>query len=193
MRPGLGGEGGWRTLWGGLEGDLLRVAVEVAMEMGWSSITAAPVLGDLGNAILPLLTLPAFCTAADPALGAPSSDTLPTVPSMDLPSSLLIFGVPVLVGLLLALAALWGFLACKLGKRRRKRRKAEQKAEGRRLCSHYWLLGEAQISYIFLGMPQRSSLSLLGIGQHERDSICSGSHVNWGTMLSTPQGVPSTL
>ncbi|XP_046763401.1 tumor necrosis factor receptor superfamily member 13C isoform X1 [Gallus gallus] len=70
-----------------------------------------------------------FGDNTNPALGAPSSDTLPTVPSMDLPSSLLIFGVPVLVGLLLALAALWGFLACKLGKRRRKRRKAEQKAE----------------------------------------------------------------
>ncbi|POI34579.1 hypothetical protein CIB84_001669 [Bambusicola thoracicus] len=69
----------------------------------------------------------------DPAPGVPSSDTLPTVPSMDLPSSLLIFGVPVLVGLLLALAALWGFLACKLGKRRRKRRKAEQEVEGRRV------------------------------------------------------------
>uniref|UniRef100_A0A8C9F5L1 Tumour necrosis factor receptor 13C TALL-1 binding domain-containing protein n=1 Tax=Pavo cristatus TaxID=9049 RepID=A0A8C9F5L1_PAVCR len=65
----------------------------------------------------------------EPAPGVPSSDTLPTVPSMDLPSSLLIFGVPVLVGLLLTLAALWGFLAWKLGKRRRKRRKMGQEVE----------------------------------------------------------------
>ncbi|XP_042746201.1 tumor necrosis factor receptor superfamily member 13C [Lagopus leucura] len=64
-----------------------------------------------------------------PAPGVSSSDTLPTVPSMHLPSRLLIFGVPALVGLLLALAALWGFLACKLGKRRRKRRKTEQEVE----------------------------------------------------------------
>ncbi|XP_032300423.1 tumor necrosis factor receptor superfamily member 13C isoform X3 [Coturnix japonica] len=64
-----------------------------------------------------------------PAPGVPSSDTLPTVPSTDLPSSLLIFGVPALVGLLLALAALWGFLACKLGKQRRKRRKTEREVE----------------------------------------------------------------
>lgn len=47
-------------LWGGLGGDLLWVAVEVAMEMGWSSMTAAAALEYLGNAILPLLTLPAF-------------------------------------------------------------------------------------------------------------------------------------
>ncbi|XP_021239542.1 tumor necrosis factor receptor superfamily member 13C isoform X2 [Numida meleagris] len=64
-----------------------------------------------------------------PAPAVPSSDTLPTIPSTDLPSSLLIFGVPALVVLLLALAGLWGFLACKMEKRRRKRRKTEKEVE----------------------------------------------------------------
>ncbi|OXB57027.1 hypothetical protein ASZ78_000596 [Callipepla squamata] len=67
--------------------------------------------------------------ATEPSPAVPSSDTLPTIPSMDLSSSLLIFGVPALVGLLLALAALWGFLACKMEKQRRKRRKTEQEVE----------------------------------------------------------------
>lgn len=62
---------------------------------------------------------------------APTSTLAPTLPSVDLPSTLLIFGVPAVVGLILALAALWGFLACKVGKQRRKRKAADEEAEGR--------------------------------------------------------------
>ncbi|XP_054660364.1 tumor necrosis factor receptor superfamily member 13C isoform X2 [Grus americana] len=60
---------------------------------------------------------------------APTSTLAPTLPSMNLPSTLLIFGVPAVVGLILALAALWGFLACKVGKRRRKRKAADEEAK----------------------------------------------------------------
>lgn len=62
---------------------------------------------------------------------APTSPLVPTLPSVDLPSTLLIFGVPAVVGLILALAALWGFLACKVGKQRRKRKAADEEAKGR--------------------------------------------------------------
>ncbi|KAF1560895.1 hypothetical protein FQV10_0003042, partial [Eudyptes schlegeli] len=81
------------------------------------------------NTTLPLLTLPASRPTAEPARSAPTSALAPTLPSVDLPSTLLIFGVPVVVGLILALAALWGFLACKVGKRRRKRKAADEEAE----------------------------------------------------------------
>ncbi|NWX41373.1 TR13C factor, partial [Steatornis caripensis] len=60
------------------------------------------------------------------AHAAPTSALAPTLPSVDLPSTLLIFGVPVVVGLILALAAVWGFLACKVGKQRRKRKTADE-------------------------------------------------------------------
>ncbi|KAF1656312.1 hypothetical protein FQA23_0006576, partial [Aptenodytes patagonicus] len=81
------------------------------------------------NTTLPLLTLPASRPTAEPARSAPTSALAPTLPSVDLPSTLLIFGVPAVVGLILALAALWGFLACKVGKRRRKRKAADEETE----------------------------------------------------------------
>ncbi|NXW56362.1 TR13C factor, partial [Eurystomus gularis] len=65
----------------------------------------------------------------EPASAAPTSTPVPTIPSAGLPSTLLIFGVPVAVGIILALAALWGFLACKVGKRRRKRKVADEEAK----------------------------------------------------------------
>ncbi|XP_033370601.1 tumor necrosis factor receptor superfamily member 13C isoform X2 [Parus major] len=43
-----------------------------------------------------------------------------------LTSTLLTFGVPVVVGFILVLAALCGFLACKMGKRRRTRKTADE-------------------------------------------------------------------
>ncbi|XP_054660353.1 tumor necrosis factor receptor superfamily member 13C isoform X1 [Grus americana] len=81
------------------------------------------------NATLPLLTLPASRPTAESTHVAPTSTLAPTLPSMNLPSTLLIFGVPAVVGLILALAALWGFLACKVGKRRRKRKAADEEAK----------------------------------------------------------------
>ncbi|NXK24826.1 TR13C factor, partial [Arenaria interpres] len=81
------------------------------------------------NAILLLLTLPVFHFTAEPARMAPTSALEPTLPSVDLPSTLLIFGVPAVVGLILALAALWGFLACKVGKQRRTRKAVDEEAE----------------------------------------------------------------
>ncbi|XP_014818774.1 PREDICTED: tumor necrosis factor receptor superfamily member 13C [Calidris pugnax] len=67
--------------------------------------------------------------ATEPARMAPTSALAPTLPSADMPSTLLIFGVPAVVGLILALAALWGFLACKVGKQRRTRKAADEEAE----------------------------------------------------------------
>ncbi|XP_071588457.1 tumor necrosis factor receptor superfamily member 13C [Heliangelus exortis] len=58
----------------------------------------------------------------------PTSVLTPTLPSVNLPSTLLIFGIPVVVGFILAMAALWGFLACKVGKQRRKRKAADEEA-----------------------------------------------------------------
>ncbi|KAM9276424.1 tumor necrosis factor receptor superfamily member 13C [Cariama cristata] len=81
------------------------------------------------NTTLPLLTLPASRPTAEPTRTAPTSAVTPTLPSMDLSSTLLIFGIPVAVGLILALAARWGFLACKVGKRRRKRKAADEEAQ----------------------------------------------------------------
>ncbi|KAM6384247.1 tumor necrosis factor receptor superfamily member 13C [Alca torda] len=81
------------------------------------------------NATLLLLTLTVFHLTAEPARMAPTSPLAPTLPSVDLPSTLLIFGVPTVVGLILALAALWGFLACKVGKQSRKRKTADEEAK----------------------------------------------------------------
>eukprot|EP00075_Anas_platyrhynchos_P020425 XP_027309678.1 tumor necrosis factor receptor superfamily member 13C isoform X1 [Anas platyrhynchos] len=81
------------------------------------------------NATLPLLTPPAFRTTAEPVHVAPTSAPPPTLSSVDLPSTLLLFGVPALVVLLLVLAALCGLLGCKASKQRRKRRKTEQEAK----------------------------------------------------------------
>lgn len=69
---------------------------------------------------LPLLTLPTSRPTAEPTLA-------PT-----LTSTFLIFGVPVVVGFILVLATLCGFLACKVGKWRRKRKAADEKDKGRR-------------------------------------------------------------
>ncbi|CAN0059500.1 unnamed protein product [Bubo scandiacus] len=65
----------------------------------------------------------------EPARVVPTSTLAPTLPSVDLPSTLLIFGVPAAVGLILALAAFLGFLACKVGKRRKKRKAVDKEAE----------------------------------------------------------------
>ncbi|XP_010293627.1 PREDICTED: tumor necrosis factor receptor superfamily member 13C [Phaethon lepturus] len=65
----------------------------------------------------------------EPARAAPTSALAPTLPSVDLPSTLLIFGVPAVVGVILALATLCGFLACKVGKQRRKRKAADEEAK----------------------------------------------------------------
>ncbi|XP_009321020.1 PREDICTED: tumor necrosis factor receptor superfamily member 13C [Pygoscelis adeliae] len=65
----------------------------------------------------------------EPAHSAPTSALAPTLPSVDLLSTLLIFGVPAVVGLILSLAAFWGFLVCKVGKPRRKRKAADEEAE----------------------------------------------------------------
>lgn len=67
---------------------------------------------------------------------APTSAPPPTLSSVDLPSTLLLFGVPALVVLLLVLAALCGLLGCKASKQRRKRRKTEQEAKGRKPRAH---------------------------------------------------------
>ncbi|XP_075584106.1 tumor necrosis factor receptor superfamily member 13C [Pelecanus crispus] len=81
------------------------------------------------NSTLPLLTLPAPHPTAEPTRMVPTSTLVPTLLSVDLPSTLLIFGISVVVGLVLALAALWGFLACKVRKWRRKRKAADEEAE----------------------------------------------------------------
>ncbi|XP_027535403.1 tumor necrosis factor receptor superfamily member 13C-like [Neopelma chrysocephalum] len=69
------------------------------------------------NTTLPLLTLLASHPTAEPTLA-------PT-----LTSTFLIFGVPVAVVFILILAALCGFLACKVGKWRRKRKAADEEAK----------------------------------------------------------------
>ncbi|KAM9026181.1 tumor necrosis factor receptor superfamily member 13C isoform 1-T1 [Ara ararauna] len=65
----------------------------------------------------------------EPASAVPTSALEPTHPSMDLPSTLVIFGVPAAVVLVLVLATLLGFLVCKLGKWRRKRKAADKEAQ----------------------------------------------------------------
>ncbi|NXP14728.1 TR13C factor, partial [Thinocorus orbignyianus] len=67
--------------------------------------------------------------ATEPARMVPTSALTPTLPSVDLPNTLLIFGVPAVVGLILALAALWGFLACKVSKQRKTRKAADEETE----------------------------------------------------------------
>ncbi|XP_010180927.1 PREDICTED: tumor necrosis factor receptor superfamily member 13C [Mesitornis unicolor] len=67
--------------------------------------------------------------ATEPARAVPTSALAPTLPSADLPSTLLIFGVPAVVGFILILATLLGFLACKVGKWRRKRKAADKEDE----------------------------------------------------------------
>ncbi|XP_041272805.1 tumor necrosis factor receptor superfamily member 13C [Onychostruthus taczanowskii] len=62
----------------------------------------------------PFLTLPASHPTAEPTLAPPRASTF------------LIFGVPVVVGFVLVLAAVCVFLACKEGKRRRKRKAADE-------------------------------------------------------------------
>ncbi|NXM42462.1 TR13C factor, partial [Gymnorhina tibicen] len=66
------------------------------------------------NTTLPRLTLPASRPTAEPTL-APA-----------LTSTFLIFVVPVVTVFILVLAALCGFLACKVGKWRRKRKAADE-------------------------------------------------------------------
>nr|XP_013802525.1 PREDICTED: tumor necrosis factor receptor superfamily member 13C [Apteryx mantelli mantelli] len=65
----------------------------------------------------------------EPAHAAPTSALIPSPPSVDLPGTVLIFGVPAVVGLILALAAIWGFLAWKVGRQRRKRKKPGEESE----------------------------------------------------------------
>uniref|UniRef100_A0A8B9Q164 Tumour necrosis factor receptor 13C TALL-1 binding domain-containing protein n=1 Tax=Apteryx owenii TaxID=8824 RepID=A0A8B9Q164_APTOW len=64
-----------------------------------------------------------------PAHAAPTSALIPSPPSVDLPGTVLIFGVPAVVGLILALAAIWGFLAWKVGRQRRKRKKPGEESK----------------------------------------------------------------
>ncbi|NXG13153.1 TR13C factor, partial [Grallaria varia] len=70
------------------------------------------------NTTLQLLTQLASRPTAEPTL-APN-----------LTSTFLIFGVPMAVGFILILAALCGFLACKVGKWRRKRKAMDEEAKG---------------------------------------------------------------
>ncbi|NXN21114.1 TR13C factor, partial [Nycticryphes semicollaris] len=65
----------------------------------------------------------------EPARMVPTSALTPTLPSVNLPSTLLIFGVPAVVGLILAMAALWGFLAFKVGKQRKTRNAADEETK----------------------------------------------------------------
>ncbi|KFO96063.1 hypothetical protein N300_13168, partial [Calypte anna] len=81
------------------------------------------------NTTLPFLTLLTFHPTAKPPNTVPTSVLTPTLPSVGLPSTLLIFGIPVVLGFILAMAALWGFLACKVGKQRRKRKAADEEAK----------------------------------------------------------------
>ncbi|NXD64486.1 TR13C factor, partial [Eolophus roseicapillus] len=78
---------------------------------------------------LPSLTLLASRPTAEPASAVPTSALEPTHPSMDLPRTLLIFGVPAAAVFVLVLATLLGFLVCKLGKWRRKRKAADKEAQ----------------------------------------------------------------
>ncbi|KFV68836.1 hypothetical protein N307_05059, partial [Dryobates pubescens] len=82
------------------------------------------------NTTVPLLTLLASCPTAEPTHTVPTSTSVPTLPSVDLPNTVLVIGVPVTVVIILALAALWLFLACKVQKRRRKRKAMDKEAKG---------------------------------------------------------------
>ncbi|KAM9388143.1 tumor necrosis factor receptor superfamily member 13C [Phaethornis superciliosus] len=81
------------------------------------------------NTTLPFLTLLTFYSTAKPTNTVPTFVLTPTLPSVDLPSTVLIFGIPVVVGFILAMAALWGFLAWKVGKQRRKRKAKDEEAK----------------------------------------------------------------
>ncbi|KAK4830211.1 hypothetical protein QYF61_009278 [Mycteria americana] len=96
---------------------------EVVGQGGWSTPGGGQVEGTFSCGC------PKAGQTAEPTRVAPTSALAPTLPAVDLPSTLLIIGVPAVVGLILALAALWGFLACKVGKRRRKRKAADEEAE----------------------------------------------------------------
>ncbi|XP_069710492.1 tumor necrosis factor receptor superfamily member 13C [Phaenicophaeus curvirostris] len=65
----------------------------------------------------------------EPARVAPTSALMPTLSTVDLPRNFLIFGVLTVMGIILVLAALWGFMACKVGKKRRKSKVVDQEAE----------------------------------------------------------------
>ncbi|XP_009554955.1 uncharacterized protein LOC104055532 isoform X1 [Cuculus canorus] len=61
----------------------------------------------------------------EPNRVAPTSALVPTLYTVDLPRTLLIFGVLIVVGIILVL----GFLACRVGKQRRKSKVEEEEAE----------------------------------------------------------------
>uniref|UniRef100_A0A672TR14 TNF receptor superfamily member 13C n=1 Tax=Strigops habroptila TaxID=2489341 RepID=A0A672TR14_STRHB len=65
----------------------------------------------------------------EPARAVFPSTLEPTLPAMDLPSTLLIFGIVAAVVFVLVLTTLLGFLVCKLGKWRRKRKAADEEAQ----------------------------------------------------------------
>uniref|UniRef100_A0A8V5GI11 Uncharacterized protein n=1 Tax=Melopsittacus undulatus TaxID=13146 RepID=A0A8V5GI11_MELUD len=65
----------------------------------------------------------------EPASAVPASALEPTHPSIDLSSTLLIFGVPAAVVFILVLATLLGFLVCKLRKWRRKTKAEDKEAQ----------------------------------------------------------------
>ncbi|NXG41959.1 TR13C factor, partial [Psilopogon haemacephalus] len=66
----------------------------------------------------------------EPTRTVPTSTSVPTLPSVDLPITILVIGIPMTVVIILALAALWVFLACKVRKRRRKRKATDEEAKG---------------------------------------------------------------
>ncbi|NXP73300.1 TR13C factor, partial [Ramphastos sulfuratus] len=66
----------------------------------------------------------------EPPRTVPTSTLVPTLPSVDLPDTVLIIGIPVTVVIILTLAALWVFLACKVRRRRRRRKATDEEAKG---------------------------------------------------------------
>ncbi|XP_068796880.1 tumor necrosis factor receptor superfamily member 13C isoform X2 [Struthio camelus] len=102
--------------------------VEVGRDL-WRTSSPTPLLKQGHIAQDPVLTLPVFPSTAEPAHAAPTSALIPSPPSADLPGTLLIFVVPVVVGLILALAAIWGFLAWKVGRQRKKRKKPDEESK----------------------------------------------------------------
>lgn len=65
----------------------------------------------------------------------PTPTQLPPHPSGNMLSPVLIFGIPVLMGLVLVLASVWGFVTWKMRRRRRKREKPNEESKGKCLLS----------------------------------------------------------
>ncbi|XP_019400585.1 PREDICTED: tumor necrosis factor receptor superfamily member 13C [Crocodylus porosus] len=65
---------------------------------------------------------------------APTPTQLPPHPSGNMPSPVLVFGIPVLMGLVLVLASVWGFITWKMRRRRRKREKPNKESKENQDC-----------------------------------------------------------